>query len=188
MKGIALLYPVTECLITNARSRPRKKSQPAYLAVHWTANQKVGADALAHACYFNTSQRQVSAHYLVDDRRILRCIPEDEVAYAVGALVYTSWARDNLGFRPNQRVISVEMCVNRDGRFWQMYSRTAWLCGEILSRRGWQIDRLIRHFDITGKSCPAFFVADGSAKQFTGKPADQAWTDFRRDVHRLMAR
>lgn len=180
------IYPVVDRLITNALNRPMRKNQPVYLVVHWTANQRPGADALAHAGYFNTTRHQVSAHYVVDERQTLRCIPEEEMAYSVGARFYTSWARNHLGDRPNGRVISVEMCVNSDGRFWLMYSRTAHLCATILKGRGWEISQLIRHYDITGKNCPAFFVQDWAARKFTGKPALLAWQDFRRDVVRLM--
>ena len=49
----------------------------------------------------------------------------------------------------------------------------------------WQV---IRHYDITGKNCPSFFVQDWAAQKFAGKSAFQAWDDFRLDVLRLMNR
>jgi len=181
-----VVLPVVEKLIVKRENRPRIKNRPSCLAVHWTANSSAGAGALAHAAYFNNNRKQVSAHYVVDDRLVVRCVPEDEVAYGVGARRYTAWARANLGPRPNRRVISVEMCVNRDGDFWRMYSRTAHLCAMILIRHGWGIEKLIRHYDVTGKCCPAFFVRDREAYRYTGKTARQAWLNFRADVLRLM--
>lgn len=146
----------------------------------------IGSDADNNARYFQKGERAASAHYIVDDHQIVRCVPEDEVAYSVGAEKYTDWAKRNIGSNPNSKVISVEMCVNADGRFWRMYSNTAHLCAEILKRRGWGIERLIHHNDGSGKACPAFFVRDLMARKYIGKSAVESWDEFKRDVDRLM--
>ncbi|MCM3429103.1 copper amine oxidase N-terminal domain-containing protein [Brevibacillus invocatus] len=43
-----------------------------------------------------------------------------------------------------------------------------------------------RHYDITGKICPAFFVADQEAKMYRGLSAEEAWKWFKEDVHNLL--
>ena len=181
-----LITPIIDMLITNQNNRPFKENNPLYLAVHWTANENKGANAVANAKYFQNTDRQASAHYIVDDKQIVRCIPENEVAYGVGASKYTTWSNKNIGSYPNGKVISIEMCVNSDGNFWNMYSNTAHLCADILKRNNWDIDKLIRHFDVTGKNCPAFFVSDDYAKKYTGKNANEAWSNFKNDVKKLL--
>lgn len=183
---MSLPVPMIDMLITKTINRPRKANTPRYLAVHWTANEGKGSDADNNARYFQRGERAASAHYCVDDHQIVRCIPENEVAYSVGANRYTSWAQQHIGYNPNSKVISVEMCVNSDGKFWQMYSNTAHLCADILKRHGWGVDKLIRHYDVTGKVCPAFFVGDLMARKYTGRAAADAWAMFKRDVERLM--
>jgi len=184
---MGLTVPVIDMLITNKTSRPFRKNTPTYLAVHWTANEGPGSDADNNARYFQNSGRAASAHYCVDDHQIVRCVPEDEVAYSVGATRYTAFKAQHIGGdNPNNHVISVEMCVNSDGKFWSMYSNTAHLCADILKRHGWGIDKLIRHYDVTGKVCPAFFVTDIAAKKFMCGTAHETWAAFRNDVARLM--
>lgn len=183
---VGMPVPVINMLITNKVARPFRANTPKYLAVHWTGNTGEGADADNNARYFQKGERAASAHYVVDDHQIVRCIPEGEVAYSVGARSYTAWAVSHIGGTPNNKVISVEMCVNSDGQFWKMYSNTAYLCADILLRHGWGVDRLIRHNDVTGKVCPAFFVGDMMARKYTGRPAGAAWSGFRSDVERVM--
>jgi len=183
---MSLPVPIIDMLLTKKINRPFKANTPKYLAVHWTANEGIGSDADNNARYFQRGDRAASAHYCVDDHQIVRCIPENEVAYSVGALKYTEWAKKYIGAYPNNKVISIEMCVNADGKFWRMYSNTAHLCADILKRHGWSIDKLIRHYDVTGKVCPAFFVSDIAAKKFMCGTAHETWAAFRNDVARLM--
>lgn len=180
------MLPIRDMLITNKKNRPCLKNNPKYLAVHWTANEGKGANASANARYLNNNDRQASAHYVVDDKEIIRCVPENEVAYSVGAKKYTEWSEKNIGSYPNTKVISVEMCVNSDGSFWKTYSNVCKLCADILKRHSWGINKLIRHFDVTGKNCPAFFVDDAYAMKYFKKKAAAAWKMFLSDVEKFM--
>ncbi|TGU66736.1 N-acetylmuramoyl-L-alanine amidase, partial [Mesorhizobium sp. M00.F.Ca.ET.186.01.1.1] len=44
---------ITEMLLTNPTARPGTKIVPKGLVIHWTANEKKGADAVANRNYFN---------------------------------------------------------------------------------------------------------------------------------------
>ncbi len=181
-----LTVPIREMLLTSKAVRPGKVIKPTHLVIHWTANEGKGADAEANAKYFARATRAASAHYIVDDAEVIRCIPENEMAYHVGAKQYTEWAKTHLGASPNGKTIGIEMCVNADGSFWQMYSNTCRLAAEILQRHGWGTDRLIRHYDVTGKNCPAFFVESGYAVKYIGKNPDEAWEMFKRNVNKFL--
>ncbi|MDR4997910.1 N-acetylmuramoyl-L-alanine amidase [Brevibacillus parabrevis] len=173
---------ITEMLLTNQTARPGTKIVPKGLVIHWTANEGKGADAVANRNYFNKPTTEASAHYCVDDKQIVRCLPENEMGYHVGAKSYKAEALQKLSTYPNNCTIGIEMCVNQDGDFRAMYQRTVELAADILKRYGWSVDKLWRHFDITGKNCPAYFVSDDFARKYTGLTAVQAWSKFKADV------
>lgn len=180
-----LKVPIVDMMLTNKKARPGKKIIPTHVCVHWTASQGPGADADAIARYFERGERAASAHYAVDSEKVVRCIPENEMSYSVGANKYTPFALKNIGAYPNAHVISIEMCVNSDGHFWSMYSNTARLCAEIMNRYKMTADKLIRHYDVTGKTCPAFFVSEVYAQKYMKMSAAEGWKKFKADVERL---
>ncbi|KZE44162.1 N-acetylmuramoyl-L-alanine amidase [Brevibacillus parabrevis] len=177
---------ITEMLLTNPTARPGTKIVPKGLVIHWTANESKGADAVANRNYFNKPTTEASAHYIVDDRQIVRCLPENEMGYHVGAKSYKPEALKQLSSYPNNCTIGIEMCVNVDGNFKAMYQRTVELAADILKRYGWSVDKMWRHFDITGKNCPAYFVSDDFVRRFTGLTAQQSWSKFKDEVQKLL--
>ncbi|MDH6351947.1 N-acetylmuramoyl-L-alanine amidase [Brevibacillus sp. 1238] len=177
---------IIDMMLTNKTARPGTKIVPKGLVIHWTANEGKGADAVANRNYFNKPTTEASAHYIVDDRQIIRCLPETEMGYHVGAKSYKPEAVARLSSYPNNATIGIEMCVNADGDFKVMYQRTVELAADILKRYGWSVDKLWRHFDITGKNCPAYFVSDDFSRRFTGLTATQAWSKFKADVEQAL--
>lgn len=177
-----------QALLTPERGgRPGRKIKPKALVVHWTANRNRGANAIANRNYFeNHPQNKVSAHWIVDDREAVLCVPEDEMAYHVGAQSYFARARSELSAYPNDCTIGVEICVNADADFVKTYRNAVELAADILGRHGWGIDRLWRHYDVTGKDCPRFFVADATAREFGFASAAAGWEKFRRDVQAVL--
>ena len=103
---------------------------------------------------------KASSHFIVGlDGEIVQCIPTWEEAYA---------SNDR-----NPDTVSIETChPNEDGKYTQatyksMVQLTAWLCKKFdLTEKD-----VIRHYDITGKICPKYFVED-----------EAAWEKFREDV------
>ena len=90
---------------------------------------------------------------------IIQCIPTWEMAYA---------SNDR-----NADTISIECChPDENGKFTDATYRslvqlTAWLC----AKYDLTADQVIRHYDVTGKICPKYFVED-----------EDAWVEFRRNV------
>ncbi|MBG9945567.1 N-acetylmuramoyl-L-alanine amidase [Brevibacillus formosus] len=177
---------IKDMYLTNKNARPGTRITPRGVVIHWTANEGKGANAVANRNYFNKPTTIPSAHYCVDDKQIIRCLPENEMGYHVGAKSYKPEAIKRLSSYPNNCTIGIEMCVNKDGDFSQMYQNTLELTADILKRYGWGVEHLWRHFDITGKNCPAYFVSDDFARRFTGLTAQQAWAKFKDDVLRVM--
>jgi N-acetylmuramoyl-L-alanine amidase len=88
------MLPITQDLLTSKKNRPAlrnsfyKIKKLKGIVIHWTANPHKGAGAKANRNYFNLGERYASAHYCVDDSKIIQCIPDDEVGYHVGANSY----------------------------------------------------------------------------------------------------
>jgi len=161
--------------ITN--NRPYKSIDLKGVVIHWTANTNKGANAIANRNYFqNHSNIQASAHYIVDDNYIIRCIPENEVAWHSGGSNYTNLAKTKFNSKPNNYLIGIEMCVNSDGDWEKTYQNTVILVADILKRNNINIDIIYRHFDMTGKDCPQMmthFVEGG----------DDYFQQFKNDVN-----
>lgn len=166
----------------NPYTRPGNKlNKVKGIVCHWTANMSAGADDEAHFRYFNgnaiTAKSYASAHYFVDQDSILEVVPPTEMAYHVGAVRYRT---SRLGTYPNNCTIGVETCVNVKGAgFKTAIDQSAQLCAKLLKDHGLGITDLYRHYDVTGKDCPRYFVDNTTAKQFGYKDAAAAWTEFK---------
>ena len=115
------------------------------IVVHYTANP--GSTA-------------ASSNFVIGlEGEIIQCIPTWEMAYA---------SNDR-----NADTISIECChPDENGKFTDATYRslvqlTAWLC----AKYDLTADQVIRHYDVTGKICPKYFVED-----------EDAWVEFRRNV------
>ena len=135
------------------------------IVVHYTANP--GTTAQQNRNYFNSLAQQngesatsVSSHFIIGlDGEIIQCIPLSEISYASNVR--------------NFDTVSIECChLEADGKFtdatYQSLIRLcAWLEKELKLKEG----SIIRHYDVTGKLCPLYFVEHESK-----------WNQFKEDV------
>ena len=146
---------ITEDFLTvNTNSRPGTSLKRVKgIVIHYTANPGTGAKA--NRDYFesrkdqeDTTANKVSSHFVVGlDGEIIQCIPLNEIAYA---------SNDR-----NQDTISIECChPGKNGKFnkktyHSLVQLCAWLCDqyEIQDKSD-----IIRHYDVTGKLCPLYYV------------------------------
>lgn len=155
---------IQEMLLTpNPYSRPGDSLiKVKGIVVHYTANP--GTDAEANRNYFenlkDTKKTSVSSHFVIGlDGSILQCIPLDEIAYASN--------------NRNSDTVSIECChEDETGKFTKetyasLVKLTAWLCGEYNLKE----EDILRHYDVTGKDCPRYFVAN-----------EDQWRDFKKEV------
>lgn len=158
-------------LPVNPFSRPgRKMVGIRGIVVHWTGN--AGAGALNHLHYFtsladqdlddSTPDRYAGAHYFVDmDGTIMQFIPDNEMAYHVGARTYNKEILDQFNTTyPNNCLIGIEMChPDWSGKFTEeTINNTLQLIGHLIEKYDLVSSSVIRHFDVTGKNCPKWFV------------------------------
>lgn len=137
---------IHKCLIGYNFSRRRERI--LYLVLHDTGNYAKGADAMAHFRYFNAKNRNASAHYFVDDSKVVQLVEDDKAAWHCGD------GRGRFGIT-NQNSIGVEICVNSDGVYQRALENTRILVRLLMERHGIPMERVVRHFDASHKLCPA---------------------------------
>ncbi len=150
-------------LTPNEYSRPQKTLRRINgVVIHYTANP--GSSAENNRSYFEgLAQSHIthaSSHYIIGlDGEIIQCIPLTEISYA---------SNDR-----NKDTVSIECChPDKTGKFTKetyesLVSLVAALCKQFdLNKKD-----IIRHYDVTGKLCPLYFVDH-----------EDTWDKFRDDV------
>ena len=152
-----------QLLTVNNYSRPGYSIEKVNgIVIHYTANP--GSGAIQNRNYFeglkDSHKTKASSHFIIGlDGEIVQCIPTWEEAYASNSR--------------NLDTVSIECChPDQSGKFTKetynsMVNLTAWLCEKFDLKE----TDVIRHYDITGKNCPKYFVEN-----------ERAWEQFRKDV------
>ena len=137
----------------NYTKSSNKKNQ--YIVIHY-----VGAvsSALNNAKYFKSTYRGASAHYFVDEKEIYRVVEDKNIAWHCGANTYRhSKCR-------NTNSIGIEMCCYKNNGTLdvsdKVVERTIELVKELMAEYNILVENVLRHYDVTGKNCPAPMVSD----------------------------
>lgn len=127
-------------------NRPGKASKPERICVHYTGD--VGASAERLALFFTTNPKaETSSQYIVGiNGEVIRCVPDNEIAYGASG--------------KNNGTIHIEVCYpDKSGKFTEAaIAALAELVPELMKRYGIGEDNVLRHYDLTGKHCPAYYV------------------------------
>lgn len=154
-------------LTVNEYSRPGTQTgRIKGIVIHYTANP--GSTAMQNRNYFeglkDSKETSASSHFVVGlEGEIVQCIPTSEIAYASN--------------ERNADTVSIETChPTADGSYTKatyqsMVDLTAWLCKKFNLTE----DDVIRHYDITEKICPKYFVEN-----------EDAWRTFKSDVGKAL--
>ena len=128
------------------------------IVIHYVGNP--GSTAQQNRDYYANPSSEVSSHFVIGLKgEIIQCIPLHEKSSASN--------------HRNKDTISIEVChPDESGKFTDaayqsLVKLTAWL----LDICDLDSDDVIRHYDITGKQCPLYFVTH-----------EDAWNQFKYDV------
>jgi len=115
-----------------------------FIVVHNTAND---ASARNEVAYMIRNNDKVSFHYAVDDKEIVQGIPENRNAWHAG---------DGANGQGNRKGLSIEICYSKSGgqRFIEAEKLAAKFIAFKLKEKGWDINRVKKHQDFSGKYCP----------------------------------
>lgn len=144
-----------QLLIKNPYSRPGTPVREVNaIVIHYVGNPNTSAKA--NRSYFQnlafSRETRASSNFIVGlDGEILQCVPVNEVAYC---------SNDR-----NGDTVSIEVChPDESGEFSAVTMEsvvrlTAWLCHAFELTE----EDIIRHYDVSGKECPRYYVRNGEA-------------------------
>lgn len=133
-----------------------------YIVIHYTAND--GDTDENNGKYFGKElERKASAHYFVDDDSVTSSVPPTSIAFHCGATKYK---------HPecrNNNSIGIEICDDvRNGKIYpsaKTIENTLAVTRWLMKKYNIPKERVIRHYDVTGKLCPAYWVDDSKWKR-----------------------
>jgi len=115
-----------------------------FIVVHNTAND---ASAKNEIAYMIGNNNQVSFHYAIDDKEIVQGIPENRNTWNAG---------DGGSGKGNRKGLSIEICYSKSGgnKFIEAEKLAAKFIAFKLKEKGWDISKVKKHQDFSGKYCP----------------------------------
>lgn len=142
----------------------RSLSKIKYIVWHYTGND--GDTDEANAKFFKTANRNASAHYFVDDDSVTISVPDTYVAWSVGDARWSNYKSTGgaslYKICTNTNSISIELCDTQKNGTYDISEKTLTnaieLTRNLMEKYNISINNVIRHFDVSGKTCPAYYV------------------------------
>lgn len=171
----------------------RGNNKIKYIVVHYTGDVWAQGWAKRTAKAMQSWRRSVSTHYLVGDDGIYQVLDEKYCAWHCGG-----YSRANKCDACNGNSVGVDLVEHKRSaesnsvkdRDWYFDEKVlndgAHLIAEIAVRNGIPDERIIRHFDVTGKSCPRPFVGTDK-NEITGESHESAWDKFKERIRAARA-
>lgn len=132
------------------------------VVIHYTANP--GSTAQNNRDYFENLKDKhttsVSSHFIIGlQGEVIQCIPLNEIAYASN--------------NRNSDTVSIECChPDISGKFNdKTYKSLQTLVKSLMDTYHLNSNDIIRHYDVTGKNCPKYFVEH-----------EDKWTQFKNSL------
>ncbi len=124
-----------------------------YIVVHYTGND--GDTDENNGKYFGNNVVGVSAHYFVDDDSVTQSVPDNFVAWHCGGATYKHKKCRN------SNSIGVEICDDvKNGTIYpseKTIANALELVEWLMKKYSVPKANVIRHYDVTGKLCPAYW-------------------------------
>lgn len=149
-----------------------------YVVIHYTANN--GDTAQNNCKYFNSPNRKASAHYFVGRDGVFQSVQDIHTAWHCGGSSYKH------KYCRNANSIGIEMCskIDGNGKYYienSVIDNAIDLTKYLMDKYNISSSNVIRHYDVTGKTCPEPFVRDENLwKNFKSQLEDKAMTNEER--------
>ena len=146
--------------------RKRDTNSIKAIVVHYTAND--GDTATDNGLYFsNNANIKASAHYFVSRQSICKSVDVDYIAWHCGDRGKGKF-KDKV---TNANSIGIELCSHKrsDGTYYfdrQTILHAQWLIFALKYTYGIDDDMIVRHYDVTGKICPAPLIDESEWQTF----------------------
>ena len=162
-----------------------------YIVIHYTAGvtSKTGS-AINTANYFRTTDREVSADFIVDDTEVVQYNGDIKNRYTwhCGGSKYSTKGGSLYKKCTNANSIGIEICsVNSTGKMQNANDKTYGftaasianaeeLVKKLMVEYNIPAERVIRHYDVTGKPCPGIIGWNADSGSET------AWNSFKKTI------
>ena len=162
-----------------------------YIVIHYTAGvtSKTGS-AINTANYFRITDTEVSADFIVDDTEVVQYNGDIKNRYTwhCGGSKYSTKGGSLYKKCTNANSIGIEICsVNSTGKMQNANDKTygftasavanaAELVKQLMAEYNIPAERVIRHYDVTGKPCPGVIGWNADSGSET------AWNSFKKTI------
>ena len=144
-------YILKEDILKKCHSkRPGGNYKKTSITIHSTGN--VNSTAMNERAWLDnpTNKRDASWHYVVGEGIVIQAIPENEEAWHSGTT------------EGNRYSIGVEFIESGDRE--KVLETAAEFVSDLLKKYGWNVDKLKKHYDWTGKDCPRILINSAYVK------------------------
>lgn len=150
----------------NFTAMSNKKNR--YIVIHYTG--ALGT-AKNNAVYFARQKLQASAHYFVDENEIWQSVEDKDRSWHCGGGLQGKNGHAFYGICTNSNSIGIEMCVKKtaSGEWYfeeDTVKNTVALVKTLMKKHDIPIGCVIRHYDVTGKTCPAPYIDETKWRNF----------------------
>ena len=138
--------------------RQGRSTKIKYIVIHYTANN--GDTAKDNVDYYaNNKNLGTSAHFFVDEYHVWQSVKEGDTAWHCGATTYKH------ALCRNYNSIGIELCSRKyeNGEYYikeETLVNAINLTKELMAKYNIPVENVVRHYDVTGKICPAPMVKD----------------------------
>jgi N-acetyl-anhydromuramyl-L-alanine amidase AmpD len=158
--------------ISAYNSSSRSGNTIKYIVIHYVGGVSTAQNNVK---YFAGGDRQASAHYFVGhEGDIWQSVEESRSAWHCGGGLQGSGGHAWHGKCKNANSIGIEMCVRKNGSTWYFedatVNTTIELTKHLMKKYNIPASNVIRHYDVTGKICPAPYVHNNTK---------HTWTEFK---------
>lgn len=196
----SVIYKPLPVAVTKSPNR-----KPLYLAIHYTAgaHSNPGKAEGNYETFIKraSSPNPGSADFAVDDRDMVQFNPDIDNYYcwAVGGSKWNNSGGSLYGKATNKNTISIEICSTlASGASGSAANHSGWsftdkaldnavkLAKIIMKKYNIPIERVVRHYDISGKLCPGVFgwnnevIYDTKGNKTSQKNNSDKWLAFKR--------
>lgn len=151
-------------LLTKVNCNKCSNRKIEYIVIHYVGST---GTAKNNCLYFETQKRDASAHYFVGHSGdIWQCVEDKNIAWHCGAKKYKH------KYCRNANSIGIEMCCKKKGLTWYFEDATVKATVELtkmlMEKYNIPKEKVIRHYDVSGKVCPAPYVKNKTKHTWDG--------------------
>ena len=139
------------------------------IVIHYTGND--GDTAENNGSYFASGNtRSAGAHFFVgQDGAVVQSIDMERIAWAVGGSKYSGGGGKYYGTYTNANTVSIELCDNASKDPSDKQVKAVVQLIKYIRKQCPNAKKVIRHWDVNGKSCPARMTSDSAWNTFLSR-------------------